>query len=73
VPIHDYECTGCKTRIEVFSPKESPPKQCMGFYIVLDENREPIGGRQCEGRYEQVLSTSTSFVLKGKGWAKDGY
>jgi hypothetical protein len=45
----------------------------MGFYIVLDENREPIGGRQCEGRYEQVLSTSTSFVLKGKGWAKDGY
>jgi len=72
VPIHDYECTGCKTRIEVFSPKESPPKECMGFYIVLDENREPIGGRKCEGHYERTLSAS-SFVLKGKGWAKDGY
>jgi predicted nucleic acid-binding Zn ribbon protein len=44
----------------------------MGFYIVLDENREPVGGRKCEGHYERTLSAS-SFVLKGKGWAKDGY
>jgi hypothetical protein len=45
----------------------------MGFYIVLNENREPVGGRKCEGNYERVFSASTSFVLKGKGWAKDGY
>ena len=73
MPIHEYECSGCKTRVEVFSPKEAPPTECMGFYIVLNENREPVGGRKCEGTYERVFSASTSFVLKGKGWAKDGY
>jgi hypothetical protein len=44
----------------------------MGFYIVLNENREPVGGRKCEGTYERVFSPS-NFALKGKGWAKDGY
>lgn len=73
MPIHEYECSGCKTRVEVFSPKETPPTECLGIYIVLNDEHQPMGTRRCEGTYSRAFPTTTSFALKGKGWAKDGY
>ena len=54
-----------------FLPERVPADGVHG--LLHRVNRELVDGRKCEGTYERVFAVATSFVLKGKGWAKDGY
>lgn len=64
MPIHDYECDKCKKAFDVYYAsfsaveKEEPEEKC------------PHCGSKKKTR---VVSKGTSFILKGKGWAKDNY
>ena len=59
--IYEYKCTGCGFKFE-----ESLP---------VDERDNPVGGvcPWCEEGTFKRLIRNISFVLKGGGWAKDGY
>ena len=65
MPIYEYECQKCKTRLEVMQritedsltvcPKDKCPETKHG-----------------KGELKKLIS-QTSFALKGGGWEKDGY
>lgn len=66
MPTYEYECQNkeCKHQFEVFytsiksAEKEEPTETCPKCDSVKKKRLPPKG---------------TSFVLKGKGWARDGY
>ena len=62
MPIYQYECSECGLLVEQI------------FKSAHDIQSDFIWCRQCEGvkNHQRIISQST-FVLKGKGWAKDGY
>ena len=59
MPTYVYECPKCKEKVEVVQSitNRVPPVCCK---------------EDCNIEMESVISPST-FVLKGSGWAKDGY
>ena len=59
MPIYEYECEKCKKSFEVEQKLSEPKKKDC-----------PQEG--CTGEVKRLISPS-SFVLKGGGWAKDGY
>ena len=61
MPIYEYECPNCKRREEVTRK------------ITDAEIKPNCSQRGCGEVMERVISASTSFILKGSGWAKDGY
>ena len=57
MPIYEYVCEKCGSRIEVIQKiSDEPPKRCQ----------------ECRGRLEKVFSR-TSFQLKGSGWYMTDY
>ena len=64
MPIFDYVCQKCGHTFEVLQKthQESPPK-CP---------KQDDQGKLCGGDVIRTVSKS-SFVLKGGGWAADGY
>jgi putative FmdB family regulatory protein len=60
MPTYAYECPKCKQVVELVQK--------------MSEKKNPnCSGEQCQGvQMESVLSLST-FILKGTGWARDGY
>jgi putative FmdB family regulatory protein len=64
MPLHGYFCKKCKHEFEVFYTsqsaveREEPTEKC------------PKCGSQ---KKTKAPPTRTSFQLKGKGWARDGY
>lgn len=60
MPIYVYECPNCKHRLEMLT-------------MARDPDDAPYCP-SCKARpnMERVISPST-FILKGSGWAKDGY
>ena len=60
MPVYEYECTECKTTYEVDQKISDPP---------LTECKR----KGCPGCVKRLISGSTSFTLKGAGWARDGY
>lgn len=65
MPTYVYRCWKCENRVEVvrkITAEEVVPecKECTDL--------EPLGPVSMERVYE-----STSFILKGSCWAKDGY
>jgi len=57
MPIYEYECTSCRTVLEVFQRMtEDPLTTCP----------------ECSGPVKKLMSMS-SFQLKGGGWYADGY
>ena len=57
MPIYEYECTSCRTVLEVFQRMtEDPLTTCP----------------DCSGPVKKLMSMS-SFQLKGGGWYADGY
>lgn len=57
---YEYECKKCEYRFEAEQKiSEAPLKRCV---------REG-----CSGEVKRLIPRSTSFVLKGSGWYKDGY
>lgn len=64
MPFHDYRCVECEKEYEVFYRSQS------------EREREEEGEvcPQCgSNKKEKLVSTGTGFILKGSGWAKDGY
>jgi putative FmdB family regulatory protein len=61
MPIYEYLCPHCKRIQEIMhSIKESP----LIFCDVCEAGKST---------YSVRLVGSSSFILKGSGWAKDGY
>lgn len=66
MPIYKYRCLNkkCKNEYEVFFTSQSA--------VLKEEPEEKCP--KCESKLkEKQISTGTSFILKGKGWYKDGY
>lgn len=57
MPIYEYACEKCGSRIEVIQKVgDAPPKRC----------------EKCRGKLEKIASR-TSFQLKGAGWYLTDY
>jgi len=57
MPIYEYECKKCKTKLEfIQSINDEPIKTCP----------------ECGGELVKLISNS-SFILKGKGWYVTDY
>lgn len=60
MPTYDYECEKCHKTFEADQKITEPPlKKCPE--------------KSCKGEVKRLISGTSSFVLKGGGWAKDGY
>lgn len=58
MPIYEYRCDACESTFEVMARiTEAPPETC----------------ERCGNGPVHKLISQTSFVLKGSGWASDGY
>ncbi|MDP7111302.1 MAG: zinc ribbon domain-containing protein [Myxococcota bacterium] len=58
MPIYEYRCDDCGSTFDVMARiTEAPPENC----------------ESCNGGPIHKLISQTSFVLKGSGWASDGY
>lgn len=57
MPIYEYECDECGRFEELQKASDTPLEKCP----------------KCGGKAKRVMSTGTSFILKGGGWAFDGY
>jgi putative FmdB family regulatory protein len=62
MPVYQYECVACFLVVDQY------------FKRVHELTHEYYWCRQCEAQtlHKRIISAS-SFQLKGKGWAKDGY
>lgn len=57
--IYDYSCTNCEKEWEEEHSIKSPPITLCPF---------------CKNETaKRLISSSSSFILKGQGWFKDGY
>lgn len=57
MPIYEYECVKCKSRVEVFQKmSDKPPTKC----------------KKCGGRLEKQLSAS-AIQFRGSGWYVTDY
>lgn len=63
MPVYVFECPNCLRQKDllVISHKEAQDT------IMECENE------RCEGQKMKHIIAPTSFILKGPGWAKDGY
>jgi len=62
MPLFDYQCPRCGDQREVLQKDSAPPPVC--WRLTCDDKEPPPMVR---------LLSSPAFVLKGKGWARDGY
>lgn len=63
MPIYVYECPSCKRQIELVQK-------------ITDDTKVKCAKPGCiekQIEMERIISTGTSFILKGSCWAKDGY
>lgn len=67
MPVYVYECSGCGLQREDFRTLEEMEK--FGHTII--QKGCPKNKRHFH--YFKRIITPTSFILKGSGWAKDGY
>ncbi len=58
MPVYDYECQNCEYELHVTQKITEPLKRKCP---------------RCKKLRLKKLISPSSFVLKGKGWAKDGY
>lgn len=60
MPRYEYECLACGAISEVEHPiKDDPIVECSS--------------EDCPGPTHRIISGGIGFVLKGDGWARDGY
>jgi len=68
MPTYTYKCTKGHEFEIVEKITDSPLTACL-----MEEEYNPSEYTSlCMAKVERLI-TRTSFVLKGKGWAKDGY
>lgn len=58
MPIYEYKCEKCN---KVFEELKS----------VSEDYKNTIC--ECGNKAYKIISSNTSFILKGKGWASEGY
>ena len=58
MPIYEYKCNECNNKKDIITKHEDRPR-----FITCG---------LCDGNMTLVLP-KTSFILKGAGWASDGY
>lgn len=68
MPTYEYECSGCNRTFEVEQKMSDPPIQNCPLPSARTVDAPP-----CGAPVQRLISGSTSFVLKGPRWAKDGY
>lgn len=59
MPVYDYHCSACDADFERSRS--------------VDDRDHPIACPSCRQPSQRAFSPSTSFALRGDGWAKDGY
>ncbi|MGB9735612.1 MAG: FmdB family zinc ribbon protein [bacterium] len=58
MPTYEYQCTVCGYKFEVFQKiSDKPITVCP----------------KCKGKVKRLISDSSSFILKGKGWYVTDY
>jgi putative FmdB family regulatory protein len=62
MPVYEFRCPRCENTIEATLPVNHVNPMCCA----------QRGEGTCGTEMEKLISKS-SFMLKGKGWAKDGY
>ena len=63
MPIFEFECDTCGHRVEVLQKHDDPPPICAPCDEQLPDETQRMTKRV----------SSSSFVLKGQGWAHDRY
>ena len=68
MPVYVYQCPDCGSQKEVVRGIKEPeePPECLTGELVDDPT-------DCKKRKMERVITPASFILKGSGWAKDGY
>ena len=64
IPTHDYKCSTCEHEFEIFYKTQSERDEEEQFQ-TCPECGSPV--------IERLISKGTSFILKGRGWERDGY
>ena len=59
MPFYDYECAACGLKWDEHQSITAKPTEVCPQCATKEVKR--------------IISTGTSFDLKGSGWAKDGY
>lgn len=68
---YDYECPRCGRAFTAEQRiTDAPLTECPLPALSSTATSTAVF---CGGPARRVISGSTTFVLKGKGWAKDGY
>ena len=62
MPIYEYRCPTCEAEVECFQKISDPPPKCAACEK----------GRGVEVEMKKLISRG-SFILKGGGWADEGY
>jgi len=74
VPTYDYECEKCHKTFEVEQKISDPPlKTCVLIVGLTTVKPLDVDQSKCGGPVKRLISGPSAFVLKGGGWAKDGY
>jgi len=72
MPLYEFECCSCGFVFEKTQRMDDPNPRCPKYIRYgTDEDGRVIDGC-CGGETKKLISHS-SFVLKGGGWASDGY
>lgn len=76
MPTYEYRCKNCGKEIEVVHKITDAPHQFIR-HEIQGEARIKVGAApprltRCSGEMTRLVSSKTSFVLKG-AWAADGY
>lgn len=69
MPTYTYRCSEGHEFEVVEKITDLPRLTCT---CQTSEGAVQGGDNKCKGQVERII-TKTSFVLKGNGWAKDGY
>jgi predicted nucleic acid-binding Zn ribbon protein len=72
MPTYEYECGKCRGTFEVEQKISEPPlTKCARVGRLYVGNG--FVDTSCNGELRRLISSPAAFVLKGKGWFKDGY
>ncbi|MDC4223331.1 MAG: hypothetical protein MPW15_03545 [Candidatus Manganitrophus sp.] len=58
MPIYEYECEQCKTRVEVLQKLSDPPLETCS---------------SCGGKVQKMVSSPAGLLFKGSGWYVTDY
>ena len=58
MPIYEYECEQCKTRVEVLQKRSDPPLETCS---------------SCGGKVQKMVSSPAGLLFKGSGWYVTDY